>query len=276
MSTTEVGDRFRDEVAELLRIAGYTATTEILEGNKRADVVFEQETFGKRRRYAIEAKNWAAPLDRSDLEAIYGGYATLIARHQIDELIVVAPTELRSPSAKAFVRDTPGISYLSFVRFQESIMGFNEYISKFIYLHERDGIENYFVEPLLEDGTSIEKRIFEWIEKDDEGPIAIIASYGMGKTSLARHVSYTLARRFISGQPCRIPILVSLGYISKEQSLEGLIGSVLAGSNPFVRNYSFPLFGALNNLGRFVIFLDGFDEMKQMMSCQICDPILTK
>jgi hypothetical protein len=31
MSTTQVGDQFRDQVADLLKAAGYTAITEILE-----------------------------------------------------------------------------------------------------------------------------------------------------------------------------------------------------------------------------------------------------
>jgi len=45
-----------------------------------------------------------------------------------------------------------------------------------------------------------------------------------------------------------------------------LIGAVLAGTNPAVQGYSFPLFAHLNAIGRFVVLLDGFDEMKHMMT----------
>jgi hypothetical protein len=66
---------FRDQVSALLRAGGFTAETEILEGHERVDIVFVQTTFGKRRRYVVEAKNWPAPLNKTDLESIYGSDA---------------------------------------------------------------------------------------------------------------------------------------------------------------------------------------------------------
>jgi NACHT domain/Restriction endonuclease len=266
MSTTETGDQFRDQVADLLRAAGYQTTAEILEDHKRVDVLFEQTTFGKRRRYALEAKNWKRPLDHGDLEHIFSAYASLVFTHKIDELLIVSPQSIRSPAAKAFIRDTPGVSHLSFKDFQESIMGFQEYLSTFVYNHDANGLEDYFISPVLEDGRLAEELVADWIEEDEAEPIAIIASYGMGKTSLAEHLCYKLATRFLAGEPCRVPILISLGAIAREQSLEGLVGSLLAGSRPYVTSYTFPLFMHLNSIGRFLILLDGFDEMKHMMT----------
>lgn len=266
MNTTQIGDQFRDQVTDLLKAAGYIATAEILESHKRVDIIFEQISFGKRRRYAVEAKNWDRPLNHSDLEKIYAGYASFVLKREIDELLIVSPHELRSPAAKAYIRDTPGVSHLSFIQFQESIMGFSEYLSTFIHNHGDEGLENYFIPPQIEGNLDLEKHVDTWIEGDQNSPIAIIASYGMGKTSFARHLTFKLAKKFLSGRPCRIPILVSLGAISREQSLEGLIGSVLAGSKPSVKNYNFPLFYHLNQIGRFLILLDGFDEMKHMMT----------
>jgi hypothetical protein len=104
MSTTTDGDRFRDQVADLLKAAGYISTAEILEDHKRIDVVFELMAFGKRRRYAVEAKNWQRPLNHSDLEGIFAGYASFVLKRQIDELLIVSPHELRSPAAKAYSR----------------------------------------------------------------------------------------------------------------------------------------------------------------------------
>jgi hypothetical protein len=266
VSTTESGDRFRDEVAALLRAGGYSVETEILEGHKRVDIVFEQINFGKRHRYVVEAKNWSVPLNKTDLEAIYGGYCALINSRAADELLIVSPHALRSPAAKAFIRDTPKISHLSFNEFQESILGFHHYLQKFTIQHERDGLEDYYVSPVIEGNVRLESRIDDWLENDEKCPIAIIASYGMGKTSFAHHITYKLAKRHLSGGACRLPILVSLGTISREQSLEGLIGAVLAGSHPTVHGYKFPLFAHLNAIGRFVVLLDGFDEMKHMMT----------
>jgi hypothetical protein len=88
----------------------------------------------------------------------------------------------------------------------------------------------------------------------------------MGKTSFARHLAFRMASRCLAGKQSRVPILLSLGAISREQSIEGLLGATLTGSRPFVQNYNYPLFTRLNQSGRFVIILDGFDEMKHFMT----------
>jgi len=199
VSTTKSGDDFRDQVADLLRAGGFNVQTEILEGHKRVDLVFEQVRFGKRRRYVVEAKNWSKPLDKTNLETIFGGYAALISTSAADELIVISPHPLRSAAAKAFIRDTPNVSHLSFNEFQESLLGFRDYLSKFISRHERDGLEDYFVSPIVAGGLHLELHIDNWLGNDDKNPIAIIASYGMGKTSLAQHVTYKLAKRYLAG-----------------------------------------------------------------------------
>lgn len=267
MSTTEAGDEFRDQVAALLRVAGYSVvTTEILDKHKRLDIRFEQRSFGKPRKYALEAKNWGTPLDRTDLEKIVAGHLSFIMKHEIDELLIVSQMEIRSPAARAFIEETPGVSHQSFREFQETIMGFSDYLDRFILSHNSDGLEEYYISPMLDALRTIESHVDSWIEDETANPIAVIAGYGMGKTSLARHITYKLAKQFQDGVPCRVPVLISLGTISREQSLEGLVGAVLAGNNPSVKNYSFPLFDDLNQAGRFLIILDGFDEMKHMMT----------
>ncbi len=98
-----------------------------------------------------------------------------------------------------------------------------------------------------------------------ELPLAVIASYGMGKTSFALRLASVLAQQALSVPQARIPILVRLGDISNEQSLEGLLGKVFT-AHSTVRNYSFDAFMSLNKLGRLVVILDGFDEMKHTLS----------
>jgi hypothetical protein len=62
-----------------------------------------------------------------------------------------------------------------------------------------------------------------------------------------------------------VPVLVPLGDIVDEQSLEGLLGKVFT-TRPGVRGYNFGLFENLNNAGRYVVIFDGFDEMKHGMT----------
>jgi len=266
MRTTEKGDRFRDQVAALLTASGYNVTVELLKGHKRGDLFFEQTSFGTKRRYAVEAKNWTKRLDKGDLEAILGGYISLMQSGTIDELIVVSPHALTSPQAKAFVAQTAGITHQSFNEFQESILGFHEFLHASVSRYARLGVENYYVPPRINEAETLDAHIDAWADNDDFRPIAILASYGMGKTTFAEHVANRFARRFLAGEVVRVPLIVKLGAISREQSLEGLIGSILTGEAPAVRHYSFPLFYHLNSIGRFLVLLDGFDEMKHMIT----------
>lgn len=266
LSTVQVGDNFRDEVAGLLRASGFDVETEILIGHKRVDLTFSEKKFGRLHRYIVEAKNWSVPLSKTALENIYGGYAALLNSSEADELLIVSQHQIRSAAAKAFLRDTPKVSHLSFNEFQESILAFEDYLRAYVGKHEANGLEEYYVSPLMKNGGNLVRHLQDWLTDNGADPLAIIAGYGMGKTSLAEHITYDLAKRFLSGESCRVPILTRLGMISREQSIEGLVGSVLAGRDPFVRRYSYPIFSRLNAIGRFLVLLDGFDEMKHMMT----------
>jgi Restriction endonuclease/NACHT domain len=96
-------------------------------------------------------------------------------------------------------------------------------------------------------------------------PVAILGSYGLGKSSFARNLASSLANEALKNSEARIPVLVPLGEIANEQGLEGLLGKLFTATN-IVRNYNFALFTELNRLGRFIIIFDGFDEMKQTIS----------
>jgi hypothetical protein len=52
--------------------------------------------------------------------------------------------------------------------------------------------------------------------------------------------------------------------ISSEQSLTGLLGRQFTATHN-VRQYSYGAFDTMNRLGKFVIFLDGFDEVKHTL-----------
>ncbi len=242
--------------------------TEVQVGSKRVDVYFEERRFGSFRRIAVEAKAYGRPLNNGDFEDIYGGYAALLKANEIDHIMVVSTYPLEAPAANGLLRTLSAeMTYHQLKDFQEEILSFQAFLGSFINRHERDGLERYYVRPLLSDGRDLLEVLRVWLDDNtDNGPIAIIAGYGMGKTSVARHLTYDLAKKFATGEDSRIPIYVSLGGISREQGLEGLIGTALTNGLPAVRNFSFPVFELLNEAGRFVVILDGFDEMKHMMS----------
>lgn len=267
MNTTEVGDAFRDAVAGLLRSAGYDVQSELRLGSKKADLYYEERRRGKVWKVAVETKNYASALRRSDLRAIHGEYEDALKTNEINEILVVSPKPVTAADANSYLTNMPTISHRSLSELQVDLLDFDPLLHFFRLKHGQDGLEQYFIRPQTTENQDLVDYVSQWLVNDDCDPIAIIAGYGMGKTSFARHLTYFLASAIAGGdRQARIPVLINLGGISREQGIEGLIGTAMTGSQPAVRGYAYPLFDLLNSAGRFVVILDGFDEMKHMMT----------
>jgi NACHT domain len=112
----------------------------------------------------------------------------------------------------------------------------------------------------------LDEFVFNWIALDDfPFGLALLGSYGTGKSSFARHLAYRCSIAFQAGKLNRIPFLIELKDFGSHQDIRGLITHELVNRHG-VANGSFGLFQSLNAAGRFVLILDGFDEMKQGMT----------
>ena len=253
---------FESAVAALLRLAGYDVQGETLLGHKKIDLYAEEVRLGRRRRVAVECKLYTRSVTQEELNRIYANYRPLYDTNLVDEILVVTTRGL-SPSARTFASTARGLSHLTFVELQNCVIDFTAHISATIAQVSEDGLDSYYVPPKIRGDEDLEQLLTTWI-LSGERPLAILGGYGMGKTSFARHMAAALARKASSDPSARIPIIIKLADISAEQSLEGLLGRVLATTGS-VRNYTFEAFMELNRRGRFVTFLDGFDEMKHTL-----------
>ena len=95
--------------------------------------------------------------------------------------------------------------------------------------------------------------------------LAVLGSYGTGKSSFAKALASAQAGRYRAGISERIPLLIELRHFGSHQSVEGLIADELSNRHALA-NGSFTVFQSLNAAGRFLLILDGFDEMKEGMS----------
>jgi hypothetical protein len=108
--------------------------------------------------------------------------------------------------------------------------------------------------------------IAKWaIDDTDNTPIAVLGGYGSGKTSLSQMLAQHFSLNALNDPYARQPILLKLGGFSQYSQIEGLLGAYFTNDFP-VPNFNFPNFRHLNSKGRYVIILDGFDEMKHSMS----------
>jgi hypothetical protein len=116
------------------------------------------------------------------------------------------------------------------------------------------------------DVTDLEQLVIPWIEDEtiSQG-LALLGSYGLGKSSFARRLACCWAEKYLRRETDRIPLLIELRQFGSHQDIRGLISHELVNRHS-VRNGSFETFQLLNRCGRFLIILDGFDEMKQGMT----------
>jgi hypothetical protein len=264
MSSIDDGKSFEGEVAHLLALADFEVEREVLVGYKKIDLYILQRTLGSRRRLAVECKAHGRRLTQSQVNLIYSNYKPLIDSNQVDGVLLVTRNGL-APSALTMVKTIREMSHMTSADLFDLVMDFGPYLAGIQRQFDDQGLSSYYIPPRTPGGQSLEEAITAWIENAETGPMAILGSYGTGKTTLAKRMASVLATQAREKAESRIPILVRLGEISSEQSLEGLLGKLFT-AHTVVKNYTFELFMSLNKMGRFVIFLDGFDEMKHALS----------
>lgn len=267
-STTVRGNAFRDDILQLIKLRPgvSNAQAERQIGTQPVDLYYEERASFGIVRVACECKAYSDPLTKTFIaEKIVPRYQPLLDRRLVDRVQIIAPKNIGAVADEYVHRELRYFSFLTNTELQADIIDFSAYISSLEGLYREGGLDRYYVRPLLSSGEDLESRLTDWLDGASSQPVAILAGYGMGKTSFARRFAYAASQRFFADKSCRIPILIPLSEIASEQRIEGLLGRLLTTDGSVV-NFSYGLFSELNARGRFIIILDGFDEMKHTMS----------
>jgi hypothetical protein len=264
---------FELKVFEILSLSGVqNITHEKQFSSKKVDIYFETSTFGSKRKYAVECKNYKKTLHQSDISMIYSGHLALLTTNELTDLLIVSNARL-GPSAQSYVDSTPNLSHMSFNDLRNSLIDFRGYLSGIKLKFGKEDVLNYYIEPhgsikYLEteeidqtpnsDFRNLVDLILSEI-KHPTYPLVVLGAYGIGKTTLAKKIFLTLLSEWENDSGAPIPIYISLDRMMREQSLEGLLGSLFTTSAP-CNGYNFDLFCTLNEMGYFTLIFDGLDE----------------
>ena len=205
----------------------------------------------------------------------------LVSEHRIsvdneyDELLLVTSIDIPRETTRHLKR-LDSVRGRALSQLLTGAMDLTVYLNDLVtgYEESSDGLSHYYQLPQASNYGSMLDVVIDWIDlptnpdptRPKAGqPIAILGAYGSGKSSFSTYLSALLARKAIKDRKARIPILIRLGEIAGEQSAEGLLGKHFTATNS-VPGYSFAAFNELNRSGRLVIILDGFDEMKELLT----------
>jgi hypothetical protein len=258
------GDELRDSVAELLTSRYGEVEIEREFGGKRVDIYFVESRTTGRRRIAVECKDYKDTLGVDALERILASYDRLLRNAAFDEYWIVTRQPL-SPKAFELIRSDPNVHAITFEALQRNIFDVGNYVRALKDEFHQSELGKYYIESTNEGGESVPSQIEAWLESDTTSPLAVLAGYGMGKSSLAKFMAYQHAKSWLTDQTKRIPILIELAEFSRQQRLEGVISSLMA-ADYNIPGFHFHTFMQLNRAGRFFVILDGFDEMKHCMT----------
>ena len=262
-TTIQLGDRFRDSVAALLRTQFPDVATEQLISGTKVDITFTEHQWTKTHLVAVECKNYENALTKADLETIFNKYFPMVRALQVRRVLVISRRPI-SAAAEGYLDALPEFTHMTLDVLGEELFGIRSIVEQLTEIKNTN--LNPYIQPRFEEQTlPAFDAIDAWLDNPDEQALAILGGYGQGKTSLAVQVAARAAENYLSDQTNRIPILIRLGEVVHETQLEGLFGKEFTSKHNIPR-YRFDTLMHLNLLGRLLIILDGFDEMKHAMS----------
>ena len=273
------GDELRDTAADFFEIIYGTTKKEIRANGKKVDIYCETQDFGRTRRLYIEAKDYTKPLQRKQLATIHSDYSGIIRTNGPADLVIITRNGITT-DANAFIEEHPDVRHLTIDELENFAIGLDPYIKYLAQKYQHDTKSGYYIQPHFlpeKDRTSVLEfndqvrlqgldEIWQWVgNNEDSEPIAILGGYGAGKTSLADYIAISQAQAHIRDNKQRIPILIKLGQFVYASKLSGVLAELFQ-SDHNIESYSYHRFREFHDRGRFLVILDGFDEMKHAMS----------
>lgn len=131
---------------------------------------------------------------------------------------------------------------------------------------ERANLHDYYVKSycLDKDGQTraLDDYFAEFVVDPEKSFLTLLGDFGTGKTSFALHYFAKMALLFLQDPRMRIPVFISLKDYKGRLNIEDLIRSEFYAK--YGLEMTFYTFQELALQGRFLFFIDGFDEMRSL------------
>jgi hypothetical protein len=268
-STTDKGKKLEDEVADIYRQLDGTqvVTPNINMMGVQVDIYVEIESSdGIISRYAIDAKNYDKPVGAEETRKCVTDFRLLKLQDKIDQGIIVAANGFTKDASAAAVES--GVKIINIKDLRNRLhFDFKPYLIKWIERYEQEEANKMQIYiPLTakdDQGKGIgelDEYLLNWL-KQPGIHITLLGNYGTGKSTTLKRLMYMQAKRYLADSDERIPIFVELKGFRQAPKSRQLITDIIVNEFGVKGNFNFAKFQELSEKGKFLIILDGFDEM---------------
>jgi len=283
-------DRLRTSVANLLRAIGYKVEPDPYQSSGDQAFISAHLKVGPTEiKLLVLCLDLDSAADAGQFAMSVHALVRLAAQHRYEKSMVV--TSAPSTAAAAQLAASLGVQLLTYGQLTAELIDFSEYVDSVVHDYEHFDeyyslqnypiieyfrwcdLHRYYVDLHAVDPSS--SRRFEsalsalqgFIEDDAHRHLSILGDYGTGKTSLCLQLTYDLARRY-QADPVnnRIPIFLALRNFDIRGGLRRFIVDSLVEYGIKIMDYR--SFEIMLKSGRFVLILDGFDEMADSLDRQ--------
>ncbi|MHB8067157.1 MAG: restriction endonuclease [Desulfobaccales bacterium] len=284
--------KFEKHVEAILSLAGYEVDHDSLMAGGQSDLVATKSVGPIISRILVECK--FSDKNKSVGVDIIENFASRVMMLRTNDM-VDAGLLVTNTSFTRFAKAVPQRAYLKLLtidKLYSMIFDFRSYLSNIITEFEQSRLFKTFVRPLMDEFNFEERtpsqEIFldrkketddniidmidfcdAWQNSKDGKRLCLLGDYGTGKTSFCRWYQAHRARKCLANidyEP--VPLLIPLHRFTKAVDIEALVTDFLVNQCK-IGNFQLEAFQFLLEQGRFLIILDGFDEMARQVDREV-------
>lgn len=281
---------YERHIADVLKLAGYRVERDTLTGGGQSDILAIKTSGPTTTRILVECKHSkdSKPVSIDLVENFANRVMLLRSNDMIDNGIMVT-----NSGYSRFAKSVPTGSYVQLMTTSQlyaMIFDFELYLKELAEGSVQAKLETVFVRPFMSEyeyGKSNIVQISEtdtisdcvildmvdycddWLASTDMNRICLLGEYGTGKTTFCKWYASHRAKLCLGSSVNEpVPILIPLHHFTKSLDVDSLVTDYLVNKCK-INNFRLEAFYFLLEQGRFLLLLDGFDEMARHVDREV-------
>jgi hypothetical protein len=256
--------RLEQQVGDLYRALGFRVDRDVLLMGSQIDLLARRFLAGTEVVTMIEVKHTGVgTVPKSEVLDFLRVAHALLDKGVVNNAVMVTDGGY-TRFAKEAASDDARIDLLDVRRLASSILSPEASLQQFVNEYERQELELRYIDLDVQpdSGRSVRQtcsEVYDHLQQTRQGSVVLFADYGAGKTTTLRRMRYHASQAYLSHESDLIPLFVALRDRWNYATLNEFV--LQSAREQLHLELSTSAFFGFVDSGRFLILLDGFDEM---------------